>query len=108
VIIPASAAALAVALTREKQKGKNMPKLAYNLERHPTVKGAYIAYDAQGFAFRISGSTGNWRARPSYYGVPPSHCALGGSTPAHDLRTFAAATLNALAAKVAASKPEEA
>jgi len=82
-----------------------MPKLAYNLERHPTVKGAFIAYDAQGYAFRVTGYSGNWMARPSYYGAPPSPCALGLPSTT-DLRLFMAATLNALAAKVGASEPQ--
>ena len=38
-------------------------RFAHNLERHPTVKGAYIIYDAQGFAFRATGYSGNWMAR---------------------------------------------
>lgn len=81
-------------------------RFAHNLERHPTIKGAYIIYDARGFAFRATGSSGNWMARPSYLGVPPHPCPLGHPSTT-DLRLFMAGTLNALAAKVGASKPLE-
>jgi len=84
-----------------------MARYANNLERHPTIKGAYIIYDAKGYAFRVTGYAGNWMARPSYLGVPPHPCSLGCSTPSHDLRIFMAPTLNALASKVGASQPKE-
>ncbi len=65
-----------------------------NCERHPTIKGAYIAYDAQGFAFRIH------RANPGYAAIA-SHAGK-----ASDPRRFRADTLKACAKMIAASKPE--
>lgn len=61
-------------------------------EKHPLHKRAYIAYDAQGFAFLMTGYKGNYMARPSHAGQ------------ASDLRMLFAATLRELSEKVAASK----
>lgn len=73
-----------------------MARLASNVERY--LSGAsyhYIAYDAQGFAFRlVKLGDGSWYARPS-------HIAHAG-----DYRTFGADTLTKVAAKVAASSRE--
>lgn len=68
--------------------------LAPNLERHPLHKGGYIAYDAQGYAFRVDRAlAGGWRARPSHAGA------------AGDYRLIYGRTLGELASKVAASHP---
>jgi hypothetical protein len=61
-----------------------------NYERHPTMRGYYIAYDATGFAFRIRKAC-DWLATPSY------------AAAAGDYRLFTGPTLRAVAAKVAAS-----
>jgi len=67
--------------------------MAPNLERNPAHKGAYIAYDKQGFAFRIDKAlSGGWRARPSHMAAQS------------DYRLFFAPTLSAIAGKVGASE----
>lgn len=63
-----------------------------NCEKHPTRPGTYIAYDATGFAFRVTGQRGNWMARPS-------HAAA--ST---DYRLFTGRTLAECSDKVGASR----
>ena len=67
--------------------------MAPNLERHPARKGEYIAYDKQGFAFRVDKALGGgWRAKPSHAGK------------ACDYRLIYAPTLAAIAGKVGASE----
>jgi hypothetical protein len=68
--------------------------MAHNLEKHPTIRGAWIAYDAEGFAFRIH------RANPGY----AAHASHAGK--AHDARRFRADRLKDCAAQIAASKLE--
>lgn len=65
--------------------------MAHNLDKHPTIKGAWIAYDANGFAFRIH------RANPGY-AATASH-----ADKANDARRFRADTLKACAALIGAS-----
>lgn len=67
--------------------------MAPNLERHPTIAGRWIAYDAQGLAFRVM------RAHPGYI-AQPSHAGA-----ATDARRFRADTLKACAALIGASAP---
>ena len=63
-----------------------------NIDRHPTLRSVYIAYDATGFAFRVRKMiSGDWMASPS-------HAAA--ST---DYRNFTARTLRAAAGLVQAS-----
>ena len=68
--------------------------MAHNLEKHGTIKGAWIAYDAAGFAFRVH------NANPGYAAIP-SHAGK-----ADDARRFRASTLKAIAAAIGASKRE--
>jgi hypothetical protein len=44
-----------------------------NLDKHPTRRGEYIAYDAQGFAWRCFRDIGGWRARPSHAAAATDH-----------------------------------
>jgi hypothetical protein len=67
----------------------------HNLEKHPTIKGAYIAYDAAGYAFRIHNANPGWAAFPSHAGK------------ASDTRRFRADRLKDCAAKVGASFMEK-
>jgi hypothetical protein len=64
-----------------------------NLEKHPTRVRTYIAYDAQGRAFRITPSGVRWEARPSYSGADRQQ----------DPRYFFAGSLREIAAHVGAS-----
>lgn len=62
------------------------------MEKHSLHKGQYIAYDKEGFAFRIDRALGGgWRAKPS-------HAAAKS-----DYRLFYARTLKGLGDKVAES-----
>lgn len=70
------------------------PQQAANVERHPTIKGAHIIYDAEGFAFRAR------KSGPDYWRAWPSHAGQG-----EDSRLFSASTLYSLAVKVGASHP---
>lgn len=65
-------------------------------ERHPNKRGTWIAYDADGLAFRVDRYAPHcaWSAHPSYAGN------------ATDTRTFRADTLRQVAALVAASHKE--
>lgn len=63
-----------------------------NYEKHPTIAGRWIAYDATGYAFRIM------RAHPGYV-AQPSHAAAE-----VDTRRFRSDKLGACAALVGASK----
>lgn len=70
--------------------------MPHNLDKHPKQPGCYIAYDAQGFAFRIKrNGAGGWWATPSHAGA------------AYDLRGFTCRTLRDAAAKVGASSRVE-
>ncbi len=68
--------------------------MALNCEKHPTRKGVYIAYDAKGFAFRVSQyNRGDWRGYPSH----AAHKS--------DPRGFSGRTLREVAAKIGESAP---
>lgn len=69
--------------------------MAHNLEKHPLHARTYIAYDAAGYAFRITPSGKRWQARPSYAGAD------------RDNRYFFADRLRDCAAKVGASRQGE-
>jgi hypothetical protein len=70
-----------------------MATLAHNIERYLGKRGVYIAYDAQGFAFRVvKTGFGGWEAAPSH------------ASRDFDNRRFKGATLNALAEKIARSR----
>jgi hypothetical protein len=72
--------------------------MPYNIERHPILKGDYIGYDADGFAFRIRPSTlSNWK-----YMATPSHMAG-----TYDPRALYADTLKEMSEKLAQSHREE-
>jgi len=66
----------------------NMPA---NVERNPRHAGEYIAYDAEGFAFRVYRKATIWRAFPSHAGMRS------------DARRFRANTLRAVAAMIASN-----
>ena len=42
--------------------------MVHNLEKHPTIQGAYIAYDKDGFAFRVFKAHPGYAAWPSHAG----------------------------------------
>lgn len=66
--------------------------MAPNLEKHPLHRGAYIAYDSEGFAFRVRKTAYGWQANPSHAGAQ------------FDPRSFLYAKLRDVAAAVGASK----
>lgn len=66
-----------------------------NLDKHPTRKSCYIAYDAQGFAFRVEKGIRRWHAYPSH------------AAQATDERRFTAERLRDCAAKVGKSSRVE-
>lgn len=65
-------------------------RLPHNAERHPIHRGEYIAYDADGYAFRVRHPTsGNsWVVYPTHYGR------------ADDGRIFGAKTIARIAEKL--------
>jgi hypothetical protein len=65
-----------------------------NVDKHPVLKGLYIASDAEGWAFRVCALVkGGWIGAPSH------------GRAAIDVRRFRGDTLREVAAKIAESKP---